>query len=72
MVLKISPSVIRIKKPFSKELRIVSMTDLKGIIAYVNDGFVEMSSFDSLNSGFAPAERQRLCTAHEISGLTGC
>lgn len=37
--------VTQVEKPYPKGLRIVSKTDLKGIITYVNDQFVEMSGF---------------------------
>ena len=37
--------VTQIEKPFPPGLRIVTKTDLKGIITYANDAFVEMSGF---------------------------
>ena len=37
--------VTQIEKPFPHGLRIVTTTDLKGIITYANDAFVEMSGF---------------------------
>ena len=37
--------VTQVEKPYPKGLRIVSKTDLKGSITYVNDQFVEMSGF---------------------------
>ncbi len=37
--------VTQVEKSYPKGLRIVSKTDLKGIITYVNDQFVEMSGF---------------------------
>ena len=37
--------VTQVEKPFPHGLLIVSKTDLKGIITYVNDAFVEMSGF---------------------------
>jgi PAS domain S-box-containing protein len=43
--LKKNLPVTQVEKPFSHGLLIVSKTDLKGIITYVNDAFVEMSGF---------------------------
>ena len=37
--------VTGIERPFPKKLRLVSKTDLKGIITYANDAFVAMSGF---------------------------
>jgi PAS domain S-box-containing protein len=37
--------VTQVEKPFPAKLRLVSKTDLKGIITYANDAFVEMSGF---------------------------
>ncbi len=37
--------VTQIEKPFPAGLRIVTKTDLKGIITYANDSFIEMSGF---------------------------
>jgi aerotaxis receptor len=43
--MKTNLPVTQVEKPYPKGLRIVSKTDLKGIITYVNDQFVEMSGF---------------------------
>jgi len=37
--------VTNIEKPFPKGKTLVSKTDLKGIITYANDAFVEISGF---------------------------
>jgi aerotaxis receptor len=42
---KINQPVTQIEKPFPKGQYLVSRTDLKGIITYANDAFVELSGF---------------------------
>lgn len=37
--------VTNVEKEYSEDLRIITTTDLKGIITYANDGFVEVSGF---------------------------
>jgi aerotaxis receptor len=43
--MKVNLPVTQVERPFLKGRNIVSKTDLKGTITYVNDAFVEMSGF---------------------------
>ena len=43
--MKINLPITQVEVPYPPGLRIVSKTDLKGIITYVNEGFVDISGF---------------------------